>query len=348
MPLWRTRDGAVHGRLDAPLISHPFAKQSLVKSILKFYVEVEQTGMSSQFYDKFNIRYNISQILKAIWTHEMHISQIIKISRDSDFFVRFVNLLMNDTTFLLDESLSKLKEIGTIQQEILNGSQGTELQELQGRLAAAERQATSYMSLGNETVDMLAYLTRNPEIVGPFVSPDIVSRLAPMLDHNLKELVGARCAELKVRNPEKYRFNPKKLLSKLIDIFLHLAHRQEFVQAVARDGRSYSREIFSRAANILLQHRLKQDDEITKLKHFVNEVETSLQSEMALEEALGEAPDEFLGRFYLSDPLLFTVMEEPVTLPSGINIDLSTIRSHLLSSQHDPVQNFNNSLIGSH
>ena len=208
-----------------------------------------------------------------------------------------MNLLMNDTTFLLDESMSKLKEIGILQAEIANGSDGPERQEKEKTLETAERQATSYMSLANETVDMLVYLTQNPEIVGPFVSSDIVGRLAPMLDHNLKELAGPRCSDLKVQNPEKYRFNPKKLLSRLVDIFLHLAHRNEFVAAVAKDGRSYSKEIFGRVANILGAHRLKSEDEINQLSSFVESVEAALQNDLAAEEALGDAPDEFLGIF---------------------------------------------------
>lgn len=83
-----------------------------------YFVEVEQTGMHSQFYDKFNIRYNISQIMKSIWEDSNHRARIVELSRNVDFFVKFVNLLMNDTTFLLDESLSKLKEIGILQQEL--------------------------------------------------------------------------------------------------------------------------------------------------------------------------------------------------------------------------------------
>ena len=35
-----------------------------------------------------------------------------------DAFVRFANLLMNDATFLLDESLTKLAEIYNIQAEM--------------------------------------------------------------------------------------------------------------------------------------------------------------------------------------------------------------------------------------
>lgn len=46
---------------------------------------------------------------------------------------------------------------------------------------------------------------------------------------------------------------------------------------------------------------------------------------------LGDIPDEYL------DPLLYTLMEFPVTLPSsGVVIDLSTIKTHLLSDAHDP------------
>lgn len=37
------------------------------------------------------------------------------------------------------------------------------------------------------------------------------------------------------------------------------------------------------------------------------------------------------------DPLLFTLMEDPVILPSSqVTVDMATIKSHLLSDQHDP------------
>ncbi|KAJ2998080.1 hypothetical protein HDV02_004905 [Globomyces sp. JEL0801] len=338
LPLWRTASGETLGRLDAPFVTHPYAKTHLVPAILGFYIEVEQTGMSSQFYDKFNIRYNISQILKSLWLDHAHRSIIVKLSHNTDFFVKFVALLMNDTTFLLDESLSKLKEIGTIQTELSIPLASTATQqerqtrqEREGALQSAERQAMSYMSLANETVHMLSYLTGNPEIVGPFMANEIVDRLAAMLDFNLVALAGPRCTELKVKNPEKYRFDPRKLLSELVDIFIHLSHRSEFVAAVARDERSFDKAVFQRAASILNKHSLKSPDELSQLIAFVGHVEVAVRENVMEEEELGDIPDEFL------DPLLFTLMEDPVTLPSGVNIDLSTLRSHLLSDQHDPV-----------
>jgi len=54
------------------------------------------------------------------------------------------------------------------------------------------------MALGNETVHMLNYMTSDPQIVQPFMEPEIVERLAAMMDYNLTALVGPKCTELKV------------------------------------------------------------------------------------------------------------------------------------------------------
>jgi ubiquitin conjugation factor E4 B len=66
---------------------------------------------------------------------------------------------------------------------------------------------------------------------------------------------------------------------------------------------------------------------------FVEKVDQTQTADAQDEQNLGEVPDEFL------DPLLFTLMEEPVTLPSsGTVVDYSTIVTHLLSDPHDPVR----------
>ncbi|KAJ3047555.1 hypothetical protein HK097_011440 [Rhizophlyctis rosea] len=336
LPLYRTRSGETMGRLDLVFSTHPLAKEYLVSSLMRFYVDVEQTGMHSQFYDKFNIRYNISQILKSVWEDSNHKQRVIEQSRNKDFFVRFVALLMNDTTFLLDESLSKLKEIQSVQTELETPAEQSQegqrrRQEREATLAQAERQAQSYMSLGNETVHMLQYMTADKDVVEPFMAGEVVERLAAMLDFNLAALVGPRCTELKVKNPEKYRFDPKRLLKELIEIFVHLGHREEFVGAVAKDGRSYNRNLFLRAQGILLKNRLKSERELEPLFEFVDKVERTIQAEQQAEEELGEIPDEF------ADPLLYHLMEDPVILPSsGTTIDRSTIKAHLLSDAHDP------------
>ena len=82
------------------------------------FLDIEQTGASTEFYDKFSIRYNISVILKSMWESNVHKIAIIKESKSGKQFVKFINMLMNDTTFLLDESMDTLKKIHELQEEM--------------------------------------------------------------------------------------------------------------------------------------------------------------------------------------------------------------------------------------
>lgn len=162
-------------------------------------------------------------------------------------------------------------------------------------MRSLERQAQSYVALGNETIHMLRYMSA--EVVQPFMVDEIVERLAAMLDYNLAQLVGPKCTELKVKNPQKYHFQPRQLLSELISIYLNL-FTPTFVQAVARDARSYRKEYFSKAASILQKYNLKSTDDIATLKKLVEQVEHAIKNEAEEEEELGEVPDEFLGNYF--------------------------------------------------
>jgi len=90
-----------------PLLNqHPVLLKHLVPAMLSFYQEVERTGDSHQFYEKWPIRHNISLILKNVWSNPTHHANALAYADNLDNFVRFVNLLRNDTTYLLDESIS--------------------------------------------------------------------------------------------------------------------------------------------------------------------------------------------------------------------------------------------------
>ena len=84
---------------------------------MRFYTDVEQTGSSNEFYDKFTIRYHISIIMKSMWEAPtgVHKNAIVQESNNGKNFIKFINMMMNDTTFLLDESLDALKRIHDVQ-----------------------------------------------------------------------------------------------------------------------------------------------------------------------------------------------------------------------------------------
>lgn len=60
------------GVLGDQLISLPFANEYLLHSLLKFYIECESTGANTAFYDKFNIRYEIFQVIKCVWDNDVY------------------------------------------------------------------------------------------------------------------------------------------------------------------------------------------------------------------------------------------------------------------------------------
>ncbi|KAN0123314.1 Ubiquitin elongating factor core domain containing protein [Russula decolorans] len=319
--------------LGSLLNSHPVALKYLMPALTHFYIEVEQTGASSQFYDKFNARRSIAYVLKTVWGNQAHREALKKETQNIDKFVRFVNMMINDVTYLMDESLSELSQIYNIQQEMANQAAWGALplqqrREREGTLHSLERQATSYTQLGNSTVDMLKIFTA--ETKEPFMMPEIIDRLAAMLDYNLDALVGPRCNDLRVENKEKYHFNPRQLLSDVVQVYLNLGDQDAFIRAVAGDGRSYKKELFEQAAKICSKNSLKSPAEVEELMLLVDKVEEAKVALQA-EEDLGEVPDEFL------DPLMFTVMRDPVILPTSRTIiDRSTIKSHLLSDAKDP------------
>lgn len=68
--------------------------------------------------------------------------------------------------------------------------------ERERQLQQNERLCSTYMMLANETVYMLRYMT--VEVIQPFLRPEVIDRLAGMLNYNLVQLVGPKCSGLKV------------------------------------------------------------------------------------------------------------------------------------------------------
>lgn len=99
-----------------------------------------------------------------MWNSASHRQAIINESKTGKQFVKFINMLMNDTTFLLDECLEYLKRIHETQIIMLDDDAwkalGTDTQQSRQRqLTQDERQCRSYLTLAKETVDMFHYLT---------------------------------------------------------------------------------------------------------------------------------------------------------------------------------------------
>ncbi|UQC75247.1 ubiquitin elongating factor core [Colletotrichum lupini] len=319
------------GVLGDQLYGSKFANDNLLHALMKFYIEAESTGVNTQFYDKFNIRYEIFQVIKCVWGNDVYKQQLTRESKvNRQFFVQFVNLLLNDATYVLDEALTKFPKIHTLQQELEFGNtlSTQDREKKQEELTALEGQAGSYMQLANETLAMMKLFTSALTLA--FTMPEIVQRLASMLNYNLETLAGPKMGQLKVNNPTKYHFQPRVLLSDFIDIYLNLGSSQAFIDAVASDGRSYKPEVFDKARFILSKRSMKEAVELEQLDTLMAKFLESKQIADQAELDLGDIPAEF------EDPIMGDLMKDPVILPSKHIVDRGTIVQHLLSDPKDP------------
>ncbi|KAG0144275.1 hypothetical protein CROQUDRAFT_660243 [Cronartium quercuum f. sp. fusiforme G11] len=325
--------GRPNGVLGDSLNYHPLSLKHLMPALMQIYIEVEITGSHSQFYDKFYSRRYIALILRKVWDNQTH-RRALKVESSTESFVRFANLLMNDVTFLLDDTLSQLQEVHRIETKMADKEAWEALSEAdrkdeESKLHQAERQCPAFLSLANENVNMLKTFTE--ETPEAFLKSEIVVRLAAMLDYNLNTLAGPACQTLKVKDANKFNFHPKTLLADLVQVYLNLSNRSAFQQAIAQDGRSYTKELFERVDWVARKASLKTEAELAKLKTLVEAVEELKQLEADEEEELGDIPDEFL------DPVMATLMKDPVILPtSKTTVDMSTIKQHFLSDATDP------------
>ncbi|KAG5929825.1 hypothetical protein E4U42_004345 [Claviceps africana] len=319
------------GVLGDQLIALPFANEYLLHALIKFYIECESTGANTAFYDKFNIRYEIFQVIKCVWSNDVYKQQLTRESKTNrGFFVQFVNMLLNDATYVLDEAFTKFPKMRNLELELNDASLSAEdRQKKEEELQTLGSQASSYMQLANETLEMMKLFTK--ALSDSFTMPEIVSRLASMLNYNLEALAGKRAAaELSVSNKDKYHFRPIQLLSDFVDIYLHLGYSPVFVDAVAADGRSYKPEVLDRVTRILTSKKQKEAGDLARWERVKARF---AEAKLLLDQAeldLGEIPAEF------EDPIMGDLMKDPVLLPSRHIVDRSTIVQHLLSDAKDP------------
>ncbi|KAJ4707379.1 Ubiquitin conjugation factor like [Melia azedarach] len=317
---------------------HQMSLEYLVRNLLNLYVDIEFTGSHTQFYDKFNIRHNIAELLEYLWQVPSHRNAWRQIAKEEEkgVYLNFLNFLINDSIYLLDESLNKILELKEIEAEMSNTAEwerrpAQERQERTRLFHSQENIIRIDMKLANEDVSMLAFTSE--QIVAPFLLPEMVERVASMLNYFLLQLVGPQRKSLTLKDPEKYEFRPKQLLKQIVRIYVHLARGDTqtiFPAAISSDGRSYNEQLFSAAADVL--RKIGEDMRI--IQEFVElgaKAKAAASEAMDAEAALGEIPDEFL------DPIQYTLMKDPVILPSSrITVDRPVIQRHLLSDSTDP------------
>lgn len=194
------------------------------------------------------------------------------------------------------------------------------------------RTAKSCLQLSNMVIKLMAKVTTHCK--EPFISEELGEKFAQALNFCLDQLCTGKGLKFKIKNPERFHFEPKDLLTNIICMYSNLSKMEQFRKNVVADGRSYSDETFEKAQKILNSSNKSVNVDPEHKENFdILVVQLRSEKKIALEEEeiYDDAPEEFL------DPLMMTLMEDPVELPNSKTIiDRITIKRHLLNDPHDP------------
>jgi len=324
--------------------AHPSVLQHLAPALIRLYVDVEVMDTQNNFYEKFQYRMYIGEILAHLWEQPSHREAWVKFAEregtGAQAYVRFANMLITDAQYLLDEALRRLEYIK--QKEVLISDPVAwaavppeEQREVQAEMSQNGAHAKSFLIYAQVTMYLLNFSTE--QVTGTFLLPEMVGRTAGTLDYFLMYLTGPMRRKLAIKDADKYNFKPRELLLNIIQIYLHLSSADRsglFARSIATDARSYNPSMFPEAAKVLSSAQMLSPPEMATLDILAQAVADARVLEEEKEDLLQdvEVPEEF------QDPLMADLMEDPVQLPSsGYIMDRAQIVRHLLTDQRDPM-----------
>lgn len=245
-------------------------------------------------------------------------------------------MLINDINSLLFDGLLALEEIKRFEDEREDGAFWNSLgeeekQAKESNYAEKTRSAKAWLQLSNMVIQLLAKVTLHcPE---PFISEELGKKFAEATNFCLDQLCSEKGLRFKIKNPERFYFEPKELLANLIQMYVNMGGLHEFHVNVVSDERSYSNETFTKASKILSRGSgIGVDADVQEKFEQLTIALKKAKGEAEQEEIdIDDAPDEFL------DPVMATLMEDPVMLPGSKTIvDRLTIKKHLMNDPTDP------------
>ncbi|UYV71411.1 UBE4A [Cordylochernes scorpioides] len=180
--------------LERIFCEHPHVSE-LIPVLLHVFVSIEATGHSVSFDRKFQYRSPMYAVLRYCWNISVHRETMKRLAKEAEegieapdppVFLRFINLLINDANFLLDEALScmvRLRELQARDQPLSAEDQAS--------LSQTSMLARFHNAMSSASTYTLQWLTS--QIRSIFCQPAIVDRMAAMLNYFLLHLVSWLC-----------------------------------------------------------------------------------------------------------------------------------------------------------
>ena len=136
-----------------------------------------------------------------------------------------------------------------------------------------ERTATGYLRNAKKTLQLLNLLASSTAVAPAFVSAKVAGKAAHAVVHFLEVLLGPKCANLEVKNPKKYGFDPKGLVLAIVEFTVRLdGVAGGFAEALALED-DYDAAVMERARDLLIKHTFGAAFLPPKMRDIIDAVE---------------------------------------------------------------------------
>ncbi|XP_048576490.1 uncharacterized protein LOC5513359 isoform X2 [Nematostella vectensis] len=283
----------VEGDLTACVVTCQAIKAKLIPALTHTYTSVdvvEGLDVDKEEFDKFGTRVEVVRLLQFLWTDPEHGRDSLKSECGKESFQGFLNAILDSLMYLLSDGLSRVAHVAKLQrshkEEENPDSLDLQDQEKAQFLRNEEHVSKSFMHAATATLDFLAIITEEENVARCFLRSPITQRTASAIIGFLDSLVGPKSLDLKVKNMEKYSFNPRDLLVKLISILLHISNSAAaegeplFARCITADP-DYIRDNLQRALRILKREGLVAEDTLVSLRSFVVKCDEIQEAETA-------------------------------------------------------------------
>jgi hypothetical protein len=105
------------------------------------------------------------------------------------------------------------------------------------------------------------------------MSLKLAERLANLLNYSLDVFTSKKNLKLKIQNMTEYGFDPKFILSSIINIYICFKNYREFMEYVVKDERSFKIENFERVLTLKENEKISLDyEKAQELKEIIVEL----------------------------------------------------------------------------
>jgi ubiquitin-protein ligase len=292
---------AAHDALVGAVLANPAARRSLAPALITAYASldaVEGLDVDRDAFDKFTVRHKIARLLGELWAQPECAASVAAMaaahagaggsvgggSAEDSPFGAFASAALLDLMYLLQDALARLVDIRDVQaaqadEAAWSAQPAAQRADKERFLEGQEGAARGFMGQARGTLALLNTLAATPAVAAAFLSQPVAGGAAYAAVHFLELLLGPRCEELRVANPEKYKFDPRALLLGIVEFLLRLdaaggaaGDADAFASAVSSED-DYSRDVLEKAGGVMSKRGVGDAAHVARLRAFIDRCE---------------------------------------------------------------------------